>query len=161
MNISIDESLVDLSIQNRNMIFLEETWEYSSIYGMVNNTPNLHFYTYLRIMLETKNYEMASDAIKNWENAYKQENIFEILFSFECEELMVDLVETAKLYEFKVEITELQFNRIINKFYFLLKSIVGSPLYSNFFNSDSIQMYLVDPLRLIFKQKRRNYAICC
>ena len=37
------------------------------------------FYKYLAIMLDKGKYKMASEAIKTWHEAYKEENIFELL----------------------------------------------------------------------------------
>lgn len=40
-------------------------------------------------MLEKEKYEMASEAIKNWYEAYKEENVFNILLDNKCEELLM------------------------------------------------------------------------
>ena len=34
---------------------------------------------YISVMLDESKFEMASEAIKNWFEAYKEENVFEIL----------------------------------------------------------------------------------
>jgi hypothetical protein len=40
-------------------------------------------------MIEFSKFEMASDAIKNWYEAYKEENVFDELLNCGCEELLM------------------------------------------------------------------------
>lgn len=57
------------------------------------------------------------------------------------------MVETAANYNYKIDFDNIQFQDVIKEFYFLLKVILGKPMYKKFLESEIIQQNLVDPLR--------------
>ena len=51
--------------------------------GINNNySVKIGFYKYLVIMLEKQKYKMINEAIRTWHEAYKEENIFELLSKY-------------------------------------------------------------------------------
>ena len=87
----MDEELMECAVQNDCSIFLEEVWESTRKFGNLKNfyAPKIGFSKFLEVMISNSKYEVASDAIKNWYEAYKEENIFDLLLKHKCEELLV------------------------------------------------------------------------
>ena len=79
--IILDENIIECAVEGDCTIFLADIWEISKkFYGINDNySMKIGFYKYLTIMLEKGKYKMASEAIKTWHEAYKEENIFELL----------------------------------------------------------------------------------
>lgn len=77
--IDLDEEIINCAVIGNCSIFLEDVWESTKKYGNLKNfyTKRITFSTYIQIMLENGKYEMASYAIKNWYDAYKEDGIFE------------------------------------------------------------------------------------
>ena len=82
--IFLDENILECAVEGECTIFLTNVWESSKqFYGINNIMPvKISFYKYLTIMLERGKYKMASEAIKTWTDAYKEENIFELLINY-------------------------------------------------------------------------------
>lgn len=137
------------AVKNDCSLFLEEVWESTRKFGNIKNfyAPKISFSKFITCMIEEGKFEMASEAIKNWYEAYKEENVFTILFSYRCEELLIDLIETASLYSYKIDFSPAEFEMVVKSCYFLLKVILAKPMYKSFLNSESIQKDLVDALR--------------
>lgn len=74
-----------------NLFIFREVWESTRKFGNVKNfyAPKISFSNYISTMIEEHKFEMASDSIKNWYEAYKEENVFTILLKNSCEELMM------------------------------------------------------------------------
>ena len=146
--IFLDETILSYAIKNDCQIFLEEVWESTRKFGNIKNfyAPKIPFSKYINIMLDEKKYDMASYAIKNWFEAYKEENVFAILLE-KNEELAIDLIETASTYNFCIDLKDINISEIIKERYFLLKVILSKPMYRKYINSESIQKNLVDALR--------------
>ena len=146
--IFLDETMLSYAIKNDCQIFLEEVWELTRKFGNIKNfyAPKIPFSKYISIMLNEKKFNMASYAIKNWFEAYKEENVFPILLE-KNEELAIDLIETASTYNFCIDLKGIKISEIIKERYFLLKVILSKPMYRKYINSDSIQKNLVDALR--------------
>ena len=79
--IILDENIIECAVEGECTIFLADIWESSKKFFGINNTVKISFYKYLIIMLEKGKYKMASEAIKTWTEAYKEENIFELLIN--------------------------------------------------------------------------------
>lgn len=79
--IFMDERMLKCAVIGDCSFFLEEVWEVTRRFGNIKNyyAPKISFSNYITCMLNEGKFEMASDAIKNWFEAYKEENIFEIL----------------------------------------------------------------------------------
>ncbi len=80
--ILLDENILECAVEGECSIFLTDIWESSqNFYGLNNSnySVKIGFYKYLLIMLEKKKYKMIIEAIKTWHEAYKEENIFELL----------------------------------------------------------------------------------
>ena len=77
----LDEKILKCAVFRDCSIFLENVWESSKKFGNLKNyyAPKISFSKYIACMLEEGKFEMASEAIKNWYEAYKEENIFELL----------------------------------------------------------------------------------
>ena len=82
--ILLDENIIECAVEGECTFFLTNIWESSKqFYGINNIMPvKISFYKYLSIMLERGKYKMASEAIKTWTEAYKEENIFELLINY-------------------------------------------------------------------------------
>ena len=82
--IVLDEDILECAGEGECSIFLADIWESSkNFYGLNNNySVKIGFYKYLVIMLENQKYKMIIDAIKNWHEVYKEENIFELLSKY-------------------------------------------------------------------------------
>ena len=82
--ILLDEDILECAVEGECSIFLADIWESSkNFYGLNNNySVKIGFYKYLVIMLENQKYKMIIDAIKNWHEVYKEENIFELLSKY-------------------------------------------------------------------------------
>ena len=149
MNHLLDEELLDIAVFNNCAIFLEEMWDSNKKFGNFKsfNGPKLGFIYYLKPMVKYKKIEMASEAIKYWQDIYKEDGLFDFLLENDIEELMIDLVEVSYKNNSKIKFDPEQFGKIIRFYYFLLKSIVGKSIYKDFISSDMIQKSLIDPLR--------------
>ena len=81
--IILDENIIECAIEGDCTIFLAKIWESSKKFYGINNifSVKISFYKYLIIMLDKGKYKMASEAIKTWPEAYKEENIFELLIN--------------------------------------------------------------------------------
>ena len=81
--ILLDENIIECAVEGECTIFLADIWETSKKFFGINNiySVKIGFYKYLTIMLEKGKYKMASEAIKTWHDAYKEENIFELLIN--------------------------------------------------------------------------------
>ena len=79
--IFLDEKILRCAIKGDCSFFLEEVWESTRKFGNIKNfyAPKISFSKYISVMLDEGKFEMASEAIKNWFEAYKEENVFEIL----------------------------------------------------------------------------------
>ena len=82
--IFLDEDILECAIEGECSIFLADIWESSkNFYGLNNNySVKIGFYKYLVIMLKHQKYKMIIEAIRNWHEAYKEENIFELLSKY-------------------------------------------------------------------------------
>ena len=82
--ILLDEDILECAVEGECSIFLADIWESSkNFYGLNNNySVKIGFYKYLVIMLENQKYKMIIDAIKNWHEVYKEENMFELLSKY-------------------------------------------------------------------------------
>ena len=82
--ILLDEDILECAVEGECSIFLADIWESSkNFYGLNNNySVKIGFYKYCVIMLEHKKYKMIMEAIKNWHEVYKEENIFELLSKY-------------------------------------------------------------------------------
>ena len=82
--ILLDEDILECAIEGECSIFLADIWESSkNFYGINNNySVKIGFYKYLVIMLEKQKYKMINEAIRTWHEAYKEENIFELLSKY-------------------------------------------------------------------------------
>jgi hypothetical protein len=82
--IFLDEDILECAIEGECSIFLADIWENSkNFYGLNNNySVKIGFYKYLVIMLKHQKYKMIIEAIRNWHEAYKEENIFELLSKY-------------------------------------------------------------------------------
>lgn len=80
----LDEDILECAVKGECSIFLEDIWESSkNFYGLNNNySVKIGFYKYLVIMLSNQKYKMIIEAIRNWHEAYKEENIFELLSKY-------------------------------------------------------------------------------
>ena len=83
--------MIDVAVKNSCIIFLEEVWESQKKYGNVKKYfgTKIGFINYLKPMITYKKLEMASEAIKYWEEVYKEEGIFDYLLDNEIEELLM------------------------------------------------------------------------
>ena len=81
--IILDENIIECAVEGDCTIFLAKIWESSKKFYGINNifSVKISFYKYLIIMLDKGKYKMASEAIKTWPEAYKEENIFELLIN--------------------------------------------------------------------------------
>ena len=80
----LDEDILECAVKGECSIFLADIWESSkNFYGLNNNySVKIGFYKYLVIMLANQKYKMIIEAIRNWHEAYKEENIFELLSKY-------------------------------------------------------------------------------
>ena len=81
--IALDENIIECAVEGECTNFLSNIWESSKKFYGINNifSVKISFYKYLTIMLEKGKFKMASEAIKTWPEAYKEENIFELLIN--------------------------------------------------------------------------------
>ena len=83
--ITLDENILECAVVGECSIFLSDIWESSkNFYGLNNSnySVKIGFYKYLIIMLEKKKYKMIIEALKTWHEVYKEENIFELLSTY-------------------------------------------------------------------------------
>jgi hypothetical protein len=94
----MDEDILDWAVENEGNLFLEyllnnfrEVWESFRKFGNFRNfyAPKISFSKYIEIMLKHEKLEMASEAIKNWCDAYKEENVFDTLMQNGEEDLLM------------------------------------------------------------------------
>ena len=78
--IILDENIIECAVEGDCTIFLANIWESSKKFNNIF-WVKISFYKYLLIMLDKEKYKMASEAIKTWPDAYKEENIFELLIN--------------------------------------------------------------------------------
>ena len=82
--IVLDEDILECAVKGECSIFLADIWESTkNFYGLNNNySTRIGFYKYIVLMLENQKYKMIIEAIRNWHEAYKEENIFELLSQY-------------------------------------------------------------------------------
>lgn len=89
-SVDIDEDIIKCAVEGNCSLFLEDVWESTIKYGnlKIKYGKKIPFSQYIQIMLDNNKYDMASYAIKNWYEAYKEESIFERIVE-KSEELAV------------------------------------------------------------------------
>lgn len=88
---SIDEKIIEVAVQNNCHLFLDEVWNGNHTFGNFKTSfgPQISFIHYIKPMITFNKIEMASEAIKFWENVYKEEGVFDYLLENKQEELMM------------------------------------------------------------------------
>ena len=81
-NCEMDDNILESAVKGDCSLFLEKVWNGIKKGNYENkNGKNKKFSEYLDVMLKYGKISMASEAIRNWFETYKEDNIFEKLIA--------------------------------------------------------------------------------